>query len=654
MEGKFNIFNCFISGDPALTAAIGNDESDLDEEQIQYLPGISDGAESQAGADTVARSGGGLGNWNYGYKARLSARAVHANGECAGIRGSTEIMYKLTYSAVRLRKMHGPLKVEPDAHGRYVYSSEHVEQLTMATGSRMRDGLPRAGDTFNFNGILRRLGQSLAYYTSPQGDCDDPSWILGGRGLVISEAKAGRTYRASGMYIQTHGTDGRADSDTMGVIAHAAAATGAPVFASELYVAGNNWATRLPTGSALCEAIHRAAQLLIDSAGMSGGGVAALFSYTTGMHDVVSVNAHTDEGGFARDVMRSIPIEPAKGAVAGQPRQLVQMPVPSMNVGINIGTFVLIVHRMVLATAALFAVADPGVAENSAIPATCLKAPGSDWQDHEPAINLFVNKWINSYSLRLASGAGMAWDDDQSISRMFSAGMAELFGERENCRHLEPDVIHPCFWIEPTPILRDTDDTVQFSIVCPMLGKRDGGTNELPMWGEKAVGEQYGDRYELAMQWDSFRNLGAWYVYSPNSNALDGLSQCRVQHSMGHERTTDLRGMRSSLISPGIAAAGQAGSLLELAWTLGSSGVPPPAMAYPMSASYVKFDFNTSDYEHDQHIATPASRFRATADMSVRLRVSGLVPQVTASLASTDRDFTGVRGTLQAYALLNT
>lgn len=231
-----------------------------------------------------------LGICHYGYGARISSSAFDAEGRTLGIRGSIDVKYRISVAPGRIRAVTRRMKIEPEAYGRYSYSAAHIEQLQTATGSKYKDGLPRAGDTFNFNGPIRRLGQALAYYTSPQGDYREPDWILGNNPLVISEARAaGRSYRASGFYIQMHATDGRVDAHTMGVIAYAAAATGAPVYVSELYIQNGNWATRLPTGVALLECIHRAAQILIDAAALSGGGVAALFSYTTGFHDVVSV-----------------------------------------------------------------------------------------------------------------------------------------------------------------------------------------------------------------------------------------------------------------------------------------------------------------------------------------------------------------------------
>lgn len=103
------------------------------------------------------------------------------------------------------------------------------------------------------------------------------------------------------------------------------------------------------------------------------------------------------------------------------------MPIPSMGVGASAVAYTGIVHRMALATAALYAVSDPGVAEGSAVPATSMKMRESDWRDHENAINTVQGRWINSYARRLAVGTGLAWEDDVTICGLFGAGMAALF-----------------------------------------------------------------------------------------------------------------------------------------------------------------------------------------------------------------------------------
>lgn len=144
--------------------------------------------------------------------------------------------------------------------------------------------------------------------------------------------------------------------------------------------------------------------------------------------------------------------------------------------------------------------------------------------------------------------------------------------------------------------------------------------------------------------------MGAWYLYSPNAHRLDGLAQCEVLETMGYTRSLrSVDGVKECMVSPGDAAEGQAGTLAELAWTLGSSGIPPPAMCHPMSASYLMILFNVADYERDQLTVGPASRFRTGHDHVVELRCSGLVPEQLRVTECANRRFVGTRGTKQVY-----
>lgn len=424
------------------------------------------------------------------------------------------------------------------------------------------------------------------------------------------------------------------------------------MYTNEVYVKDGHWAYPMPVGSRLAEAVLRAAQLVIDSGSMSGAGLTCLGQFLAGLHDVVSVEAHTDEGGFCRDLLRHMPMGLPSGVLGGRPAQVVVFPAPAAGAGRSLASYAATVDCMAIASAAMFAVSDPGVRPGSDMPTTSHWGAEGDWHGHQSiimnSVALVGVEWVR----RLGMGCGVYGDGDE-MGSLFSAAAASIFEGAVN-RHLEFESVHPWFWIEPTCILTGTAESVHYSAVCKPVVSEFGAWQSVPLWSSEAVVDDCGAYAMGSAKWVAPRECGWWYLYSPYASPKDGAAGVEIVNSIGAERKEGAAALRDEVLSPGEApAAGGPESMLSMGWKLGSCGVPPPAMARPTTNTYYQFRYATSDFAAfgTQKYET-LSRFSAM-DGRVKLRCSKLQPMQSERKATEARSFKGNRGIVRAAQLFH-
>lgn len=94
-------------------------------------------------------------------------------------------------------------------------------------------------------------------------------------------------------------------------------ATGTAAFTDIVAVDMNNNAALLMTfsNSALAYGAYEAMRMLMHTAAMSMAGAQNAYAIVKGVHSVATVVAHSDEGGFLRDVIRKCRVRPSHGAI---------------------------------------------------------------------------------------------------------------------------------------------------------------------------------------------------------------------------------------------------------------------------------------------------------------------------------------------------
>lgn len=144
-----------------------------------------------------------------------------------------------------------------------------------------------------------------------------------------------------------------------------------------------------------------------------------------GLHDVCSVEAHTDEGGTLRDVIRKTKFCAPAGVIAGEPDQHFIMPAP-FGSGNNTSSCVGSVDTMLLNTAALFAVSDSGQGEGRHMPSVSWIGEGADWNRHYYQVGEQVKDVFTNWFVKLATDSRMVPLHGEVLASYAVAGVREV------------------------------------------------------------------------------------------------------------------------------------------------------------------------------------------------------------------------------------
>ncbi|BCA66667.1 coat protein [Colletotrichum fructicola victorivirus 1] len=204
--------------------------------------------------------------------------------------------------------------------------------------------------------------------------------------------------------------------------------------------------------------------LRIIGANMIASDQGPLFSLavTRGIHRVLSVVGHTDEGGILRDLLRCSSFAPPFGGIHYGLEPYAGIPALQYT---TYNAYAAYVDSIALATAAVCVHADPGLVYggrwfptlyNGTSDADGIVRPGQD-QPGTPAmadrnrsqllasVNKFYQEYIRGISIVFGATG------DVSLACRFQG--AASYSLPQNPRHLRYPTVTPWFWVEPTGIL---------------------------------------------------------------------------------------------------------------------------------------------------------------------------------------------------------
>ncbi|CDF35538.1 unnamed protein product [Chondrus crispus] len=486
-------------------------------------------------------------------------------------RGRSTVKYRVETVASRANTFDRGTPTANVSHcGRY--TAAHKDVLFSHTRRPIRY-LPIVR-TFDLTAVCRRLGQFLAKSTSGLGEVET-SWLLGGANLRVRELESSDYhFESPGVYIaMKRGLD--ENERLLGIILYAALGCGVDVYSDSVYVSSNCWRGSVPHGGAALEATLRAVKLIIDSAELSGSGRAHLTAFLIGLHNVSSVLAHTDEGGYLCDVMRAIKLPAPNGIILGSPQCCVQLPMPAGRRSNREG-YVGCVDTMLLTSAAMFAVSDPGVGVDSDIPWVSYRPNGSSWKNHYDHLSMQIRPLIEVWVKKICSGHNLSGGAAVNVILWFDSAQEDLFAEAAN-RHLDHDGIYIPYWIEPSPILAECTAEVKSNLVCKLISGSFQDSTDLPMFGPDAKFKRRLNYMCVAQKWQKPRDCGYSYLYSPNASPRDGIALMDValcDSVLGRKQGADH--LREGVMFPGVAVAGAEMSLASQTWTVDASGIYPP------------------------------------------------------------------------------
>ncbi|AIA22671.1 coat protein [Beauveria bassiana victorivirus NZL/1980] len=189
-----------------------------------------------------------------------------------------------------------------------------------------------------------------------------------------------------------------------------------------------------------------------------------LFAYalTRGIHRVVSVVAHTDEGGITRDLLRSSAFAAPFGGIHYGLTPYSGLPAIASNNGCDLASYV---DSIALITAGLVSHCDPGITHNGYWFPTFFSGtsvadiegrpgdelPGTPAMSHRIHAQLATS--IGAFAPAYIAGLGRVFAADGQTDRAVSHMCAAVTLMNGDNRHLRYPSVAPFFWIEPTSLI---------------------------------------------------------------------------------------------------------------------------------------------------------------------------------------------------------
>lgn len=252
--------------------------------------------------------------------------------------------------------------------------------------------------------------------------------------------------------------------DVFSVLANAVAGEGGSIATDVIEL---DAATRQPIIPLVDEGgvFHACVEALrLVGANMIASDQGPLFAYavTRGIHRVLSVVGHTDEGGVTRDLLRVSGFAPPFGGLHYGLTPYAGIPACSSN---NAADYAAYVDAIALTTAAVVAHCDPGITLNGYWFPTFFNGTSRDDAEGRPGDTLegtaqmsqrnaaqLVNT-LGTFGPLYIGALGRIFAADGSVDRAVSHLCASggIFGSDN--RHLRYPTVTPYFWIEPTSLI---------------------------------------------------------------------------------------------------------------------------------------------------------------------------------------------------------
>lgn len=440
-----------INGNPLQTLPMASSSRFLSSGScplVGTVAGISAGA---IGADDQYRR----------YRAGLTI-GVHEHGSVTQFRRS--IFYEVGRRTKHLKDALGPhadASVPIDASFRI----NEAEAANFEGVARRYSNFSPQWEMMDLSAIAERLAKGVAAQ-SVYGGVTITNMLAGHQLNVVAlgTLDSPQTASTSSVFIPRT-VDSVGNDHVFAVLVAAANGEGAAVSTDVLRLDANTNQPVVPAvaGHSLASACIEA--LRIVGANMEASGAGDLFAYavTRGIHSVVSVVSHTDEGGFMRALLRHGRFRVPYGGVNQTLRDYPALPAASALAPNVISSWV---DSIALKTAGLVAHCDPCVnASGGTFPSVftastgAVGSPGVDEGETTQADALSIGRQIAGDLGRFAP-LYMA-----GLTRIFGLQSNSLIAESHFCtvaadslnggtdRHLQHKTVAPYFWVEPTSLI---------------------------------------------------------------------------------------------------------------------------------------------------------------------------------------------------------
>jgi hypothetical protein len=308
----------------------------------------------------------------------------------------------------------------------------------------------------------------------------------------------------------------------------------------------------------------------------------ALFSFavTVGVHRIMTVHGHTDEGGFMRDVLRSVNFGDSYGGLVMSVEPYTGIPLPHG----GLSGFVKVIDAIAFTTAGAVAMADPLTEVDGRLYPTILDTFREGGPvDGSPTDNLDAQLHIRTIA---GSCTQFSQNYVSTLARVFCNSGGERLAKLvlndtfnsivgESFAHLKYRVVAPFFWIEPTGSVHLTNGDSEaakngYAQLCTPYQ-----SGQLPAFsgavkvGESAVASGY------LVDWVTARKHGMLHHLCVHK--LDGLANVVIRQIDGNATTLCGRGPEDAPYLHVNERVGRKMDVGSYLWGRGHSSVIAPA-----------------------------------------------------------------------------
>jgi hypothetical protein len=307
--------------------------------------------------------------------------------------------------------------------------------------------------------VVERLAKGIAYY-SVHGKLTPV--ILRGGGSVsmvaINATTAPVTASTNHVWVPRCADDITAPN-TFCALVNAVSGSGSTVV-TDLVGVDNHNNVEVPVAEDydLAEGCYHALRLLGGNYEDAWSGDIFAYAVTRGVHAIVSVAGHTDEGAYMRTVLRAGSFGPSYGGIDTRKRTYIGLPRAMSSGSAQYNAFV---DSIALCTAAAAAASDPLVEVDGRLFPTVHSVTGLPVSEGGSKVGVVRNA-ARQLANEIANASGTFCDNYcDALRRVMTiehnSGLAALhlqssfcIAAGENDRHLEMNVVAPYYWIEPT------------------------------------------------------------------------------------------------------------------------------------------------------------------------------------------------------------
>lgn len=253
-------------------------------------------------------------------------------------------------------------------------------------------------------------------------------------------------------------------------IVYAATGCGATVITDVVNLDPNNHGIIVNdiNGIALVQGCYAALSVLGSLYTNNNRGDLFAYAFVRGIHSEVTVVAHSDEGGYVRDVLRRDHFAIPHGGIDSGNNSFAGLPRPAAH---NQYCYRQIVDAIAIASAACVAVADPLIEIDGRLyPTVVASNDGVDQADADPA--RAVDLRVRMAGLIANHSGNFSYNYIRALSYLFGVEGNSSFSSGDNCRaathmigcftslarvgtrHSNFNTICPFYWIEPTGAIR--------------------------------------------------------------------------------------------------------------------------------------------------------------------------------------------------------